>query len=116
MEQLLRDEGYIPYGDESATNESVVTVKNYTRDAINEERTVWIEKNTNFSQFDEHRVTVLGRRHEIQGLSKVLKVCGFYISTPLGAGQRIFLLIQVAVGFLLPLIIIVVRFLVRASS
>ena len=46
-------------------------MKNYTLDPIDEERTVWIEKYTNFSEFDDHRVTVLGRRHEIQGVCVV---------------------------------------------
>ena len=44
-----------------------VTPKNYTIDQIYEDRTILIEKNANFSENDDHRVTIHGRRLEIQG-------------------------------------------------
>ena len=46
----------------------MVTRQTFETDAdIDEERTVWIEKGTPFNISEEHRVTVLGRQHEIQG-------------------------------------------------
>ena len=99
MKKLLRNEGYVPYGDEqdqqNERNESkstledclyptrikkcrskfelmlsaLVTRQTYESDAeIDEERTVWIERGTIFNISEEHRVTILGRQHEIQGL------------------------------------------------
>lgn len=47
---------------------ALVTRQTFETDAdIDEERTVWIEKGTPFNISEEHRVTVLGRQHEIQG-------------------------------------------------
>ena len=51
-------------------------------------------------------MTIHGRRLEIQGILP-LKLVLFIV---LGAGQQVFLVIQVVVGFLLPLVIIVVSY------